>query len=134
MAAGIAGPQPLSSRAGRTALVLDPDVIAQLRQWQSMGKGDFVRKVFGLYQEHAPAAVDRIRQAAASNEIDACSNAAHALKSMSLNIGARRVVELSLSVETAAKTHNTVPSDADIEDLRQALADALRTLGDIDGL
>src|SRR5262249_14611237 len=33
--------------------LLDPAIVAQLRQMQAMGKGDFVQKVFGLYLEHA---------------------------------------------------------------------------------
>ena len=125
--------EPVASREQRlhrddTALLLDPDVISQLRQLQSMGKGEFVRKVVGLYTEHAPAAVDRIRQAASSGRADECSKAAHALKSMSFNIGAKRVAELALAIETAAQTQHTVPSSAVIEELREVIGMTLEGL------
>ena len=125
--------EPVASREQRlhredTALLLDPDVISQLRQLQSMGKGEFVRKVVGLYTEHAPAAVDRIRQAASSGRADECSKAAHALKSMSFNIGAKRVAELALAIETAAQTQHTVPNGAVIEELREVIGMTLEGL------
>ena len=60
--------------------LLDPAVMAQLQQMQAMGKGDFVRKVFGLYEEHGPIAMTRLREAAALSSADACAQAAHALK------------------------------------------------------
>ena len=124
--------EPVASREQRLqrddTLLLDPDVISQLRQLQSMGKGEFVRKVVGLYMEHAPTAVDRIRQAASSGRADECSKAAHALKSMSFNIGAKRVAELALAIETAAQTQDTVPNSAVIEKLREVIGMTLEGL------
>jgi EAL domain-containing protein (putative c-di-GMP-specific phosphodiesterase class I) len=113
---------------------LDPEILAQLRQLQSMGKGDFVRKVLGLYVQHAPAAVERIWRSASSHQADECSKAAHALKSMSFNIGAKRVAELALAVETAATTRDKGPSNELIEELRHALATVLREIGSLDEL
>src|SRR5207237_439218 len=53
---------------------------------------------------------------------------AHALKSMSYNIGARRVAELSAAVETAGKLHGQCPGPTAIGELA-ALVD--RSLGAI---
>src|SRR5262249_57435507 len=100
--------------------------LAHLRQLQSMGKEDFVRKVFSLYVQHAPAALERISRSAASGRTDECSDAAHALKSMSLNIGAKRVTELALAIETAARIHHRVPAGNAVEELRDASATILR--------
>jgi EAL domain-containing protein (putative c-di-GMP-specific phosphodiesterase class I)/signal transduction histidine kinase/CheY-like chemotaxis protein/HPt (histidine-containing phosphotransfer) domain-containing protein len=111
---------------------LDPEVLAQLRQLQSMGKGDFVRKVLRLYAQHAPAAVERICRSASSH--DECSKAAHALKSMSFNIGAKRVAELALAIETAAKMQDRGPSNELVEELRHALKTTLREMETLDEL
>src|SRR5262249_10462237 len=81
---------------------LDTAVMAQLDQMQAAGKGDFVRKVHGLYLEHAPIAMTRLREAANGANAEACAQAAHALKSMSYNVGAARVAALAQEIETAA--------------------------------
>jgi two-component system, NarL family, sensor histidine kinase BarA len=109
---------PTAAVSGEDSLV-DADVVDQLRQMQSRGKGDFVRKVLGLYRQHAPTAIAHMREATALGQAEACSQAAHALKSMSYNIGARRVAELSAGVETAGKLHGKCPSRAAIEELAE---------------
>src|SRR5262245_4550230 len=90
--------------SGEAALV-DANVVEQLRQMQSRGKGDFVHKVLGLYRQHAPMTIAHLHEAATLGQAEACAQAAHALKSMSYNIGARRVAEIGAAMETAAKLH-----------------------------
>src|SRR5262249_19953716 len=130
----IAVAQEQSERASRhdTAPSLDLGVLAHLRQLQTMGKANFVYKVLSLYVEHAPAAVERIARSAASGRADECSNAAHALKSMSLNIGARRVTELALAIETAARIQHKLPSPGAVEELRHALHMTLQEIEHLD--
>jgi two-component system sensor histidine kinase BarA len=123
-----------SPRQDDATPLLDADVVVQLRQLQAMGKGDFVHKVFHLYLEHAPPTLERVRQSAASGRLDECAKAAHALKSMSFNIGAKRVAELSLAIETAAKTQRTVPGRTVLEELSQTLDMTLQGLESSDGL
>jgi EAL domain-containing protein (putative c-di-GMP-specific phosphodiesterase class I)/signal transduction histidine kinase/CheY-like chemotaxis protein/HPt (histidine-containing phosphotransfer) domain-containing protein len=111
--------------------LLDPEVLGQLRQMQSMGKPNFVHKVFGLYLEHAPRSVQRLLEAAATGDASECALAAHALKSMSYNIGAKRVAALAMAVETAGKAQRTVASEATRRELSDVFA---RTLDAIKGL
>jgi EAL domain-containing protein (putative c-di-GMP-specific phosphodiesterase class I) len=108
--------------------LLDPDAIAQLLHMQTMGKADFVDKVFGLYGDHAPAATTRVHDAAVQGNIDECAQAAHALKSMSYNIGARRVAELARSIESTARTRGELPNDVVVKELSATLQSTLEAL------
>ncbi len=114
--------------------LIDLGVLAQLQQMQSAGKGDFVQKVFKLYVEHAPPAVKRIEEAAHARNADDCAKVAHALKSMSYNIGAKQVARLALDIETAGKTESRLPDTQAIEWLRQALTATLEALAGTQGL
>ncbi len=110
-------PEPAARPSGRQD-VLDADAIGELERLRSLGKADFVRKVVALYVEHAPAAVERLAQAAASGSADECAKAAHALKSMSYNIGAKLVAELALALETSARLRHQVAGSWEISELR----------------
>ena len=48
--------------------VLDSKVLEQLRHMQANGQGGFVKKIFGLYLDHAPGAVTQIRARGGSGE------------------------------------------------------------------
>ena len=118
---------PPSAAEGETSL-LDSEVLGQLRQMQALGKADFVQKVFSLYLEHGPIALQRLLDAADAGDANECALAAHALKSMSYNIGAKRVAELALTVETVGKSDGQVANHA----VRQELSDVFaRTLAAI---
>jgi EAL domain-containing protein (putative c-di-GMP-specific phosphodiesterase class I)/signal transduction histidine kinase/DNA-binding NarL/FixJ family response regulator len=118
---------PSPSEASETSL-LDSEVLGQLRQMQALGKADFVQRVFSLYLEHAPIALQRLVDAAHAGEANACAAAAHALKSMSYNIGAKRVAELAAAVETAGKTDIAVANHAVRQELSDALAQTLTAI------
>jgi EAL domain-containing protein (putative c-di-GMP-specific phosphodiesterase class I) len=144
-AAQAAAPNPSPACGGGTAAeppsqqdsdtpLLDPEVLAQLRQMQSLGKADFVRKVLGLYLEHAPGAVQRLLDAAEAGDASDCAQAAHALKSMSYNIGAKRVAASALAIETAGKAERKVASETARRELSDVFArtlDAIRTLKEL---
>src|SRR5262249_3576237 len=108
--------------------LIDSDLLAQLRQMQAMGKGDFVRKVFGLYLDQAPITLTRIAEAVNAGSIEQCARAAHALKSMSLNIGATRVAERAAAIERSAKIDGAVASAVVVEEVSVALRDTIRAI------
>jgi two-component system sensor histidine kinase BarA len=83
--------------------LLDANVVAELEAMAAGGRADFVDRVRRLYREHAPECVATLRQAASDADAPAVSRAAHALKSMSLNIGARAVADLAAAIEHAAR-------------------------------
>jgi two-component system, NarL family, sensor histidine kinase BarA len=125
---------PSGESANEPDELLDPAVLAQLKQMQSAGKSDFVQKVFNLYVEHAPPAVKHIEEASLAHNADECAKVAHALKSMSYNIGAKQVAGLALAIETAGKTEGRLPDRKAIESLSQALTATLEALAGTRGL
>lgn len=83
--------------------LFDPAVRADLAAMAEAGRADFVDRVHGLYRENAPLRLQEAQAALAAGDIAAVGRAAHALKSMSLSLGARAVAGESLAVENAAR-------------------------------
>jgi two-component system sensor histidine kinase BarA len=104
--------------------LLDPVVTRELELMASDGKADFVERVRQLYRDNAPVAVMRVIDAATADDAPGVALAAHALKSMSLNIGAKAVAELSAVMEREARDHGRVR----VSDAQQLHAHLLSTL------
>ena len=101
--------------------ILDPTVIGQLLE---MGNPDFVARVTGLYRDHTPKALDEIEAAHAAGELERLGAAAHALKSMSINIGARRAAAAASTIEHQARDKGILPPPETIADIRAKVAEA----------
>jgi HPt (histidine-containing phosphotransfer) domain-containing protein len=69
---------------------LDETVLAGL---MTIGQDDpaFVARIFGLFEQNAEPAMQKVQQACESNQHIELADAVHALKSMALNIGAARL-------------------------------------------
>ncbi|HEY1750402.1 MAG TPA: EAL domain-containing protein [Caulobacteraceae bacterium] len=91
--------------------LLDPQVTGELARMAAAGKSDFVVRVRRLYRENAPQAVKALIAAATNRDPDGAAKAAHALKSMSLNMGARVVAETAARVESQARDLGVVNVD-----------------------
>jgi two-component system, sensor histidine kinase and response regulator len=78
-------PEPVASNPGEA---IDPRALAALRALQIAGRPDIVRTTILLYLEHAPQLLINLKEAAASNDLDAMAYASHSLKSSSANVGA----------------------------------------------
>jgi two-component system sensor histidine kinase BarA len=105
-------PKPLTATLGAAAAdLLDPQVAGELARLVASGKGDFVVRVRRLYRENAPNAVKALIEASTKGDCDAAAKAAHALKSMSLNMGARLVAETAARLETQARDLRIVNVD-----------------------
>ncbi|HTN41433.1 MAG TPA: EAL domain-containing protein [Asticcacaulis sp.] len=92
--------------------LFDQAVIGSLIEGLNNGRGDFVRRVVGLYRSHAPEAVTTLQAAHAEGDEDRLARAAHALKSMSLNIGAKTVAGVAGGIERAIRVeHRAVAAD-----------------------
>ena len=87
---------------GNAAPVLDPFVIGQLRTIG--GNCAFFHRVLDLSSSHLPSAVNKIENLRHSSDLAAMADAAHALKSMCANIGARRATAACHDLEHAART------------------------------
>ncbi len=101
--------------------VLDEELIGQLQQMGETAGPDFLRRVLGLYLEHAPKALGDLRAAASRGDPQQIASAAHALKSMSANIGALPLVDRLGAMETAAKQEATGPDAAALDDIESML-------------
>jgi HPt (histidine-containing phosphotransfer) domain-containing protein len=75
-----------------------------------------------MYIDQAPAALRNLDDAAGHGDVDACVKASHALKSMSLNIGALKVAELVAAMEVLGRDQCVLPSPAQREQLANIFA------------
>jgi len=110
------------------AAIIDPDTFGQLQMLGAAKESGLLERLVGLYCEHAPAACKRLMQHAQAGEIEACGAQAHALKSMSLNIGAAQVAKLASGLEQKARGEGAIPAPDDLQALRSAVERAMAAL------
>ncbi|WP_292153778.1 EAL domain-containing protein [Brevundimonas sp.] len=84
--------------------LFDATIRGELLAMGRNGKADFVDRVHALYATNAPLRLAEIVEAAAGNDADGLARAAHALKSMSLSLGAAAVAREASRIETAARS------------------------------
>ena len=125
--AGVAA--PAAAPAAPDPTLWDGEAVARLVAARAGGRSDFVDRVCGLYRVHAPEAMSAIEAALACADRDGLARAAHALKSMSLNIGAAAVAERAAGIERAVRIE-----DRPVGPLEQAALSACltRTLDGLD--
>jgi signal transduction histidine kinase/EAL domain-containing protein (putative c-di-GMP-specific phosphodiesterase class I)/CheY-like chemotaxis protein len=112
-------------------VLIDPVIAAELAHMADTGRADFVERVTRLYREHAPIAVRSMVEAAGAGDRTETARAAHALKSMSGNIGARAVADIAGRIEAAARERDVAP--AEIESLHRRLLATLDMMDHPDG-
>ncbi len=110
-----AEPAALPASAAATPMIadaglLDPQVVADMETMAENGRAEFVERVRRLYRENAPNCIVALNEAAAAGDAEAAASAAHALKSMSLNIGARAVADLAARIEHAGREDGRIDS------------------------
>jgi CheY-like chemotaxis protein len=101
--------------------ILDADTVNQLDAMARSGLSGFVERVFGLYLDTAPETVGTFIRTFESGDHAAAGRAAHALKSMSYNIGARRVATLADDMERRAQSDGQEITNTDIAELLRTL-------------
>ena len=112
------------------AVLLDLDVLGSIRQVQAPGD-NLIGRIAGLYIEHAPAAHGQLAAAAEGADAAEIAELAHALKSLSRNVGAVRVGNMADSIENAARNRDARPSKEALAQLGQALDETLAELKEI---
>ena len=100
-------------------MLVDQAILRQLRTLNEAKNGDFLKRVVGLYCEHAPKACDQLRQRAKAGEAEACGVLAHSLKSMSLNIGAIEVAKIAADFEQMSRSDGNIPDHKELENFYQ---------------
>lgn len=103
-------PEPSSDQS-----TISSDVIGQIRvdlgvlddlRMMAGGSSDLIQRVIRLYKVQSAECIEQLRAAVTDAEAGAASAAAHALKSMSLNIGAVRLAALLSDCEHDARMGN----------------------------
>jgi EAL domain-containing protein (putative c-di-GMP-specific phosphodiesterase class I)/signal transduction histidine kinase/CheY-like chemotaxis protein len=103
------------------------DLFANL---DDLGAPDFVRRVVGLYLDQAPKRLAEMAAAVGAGDQDAAARAAHAIKSMSLSLGAQDVAEASARAERRVRIEGGDLADTDVAAVGRALERAVRALAD----
>jgi CheY-like chemotaxis protein/HPt (histidine-containing phosphotransfer) domain-containing protein len=99
----------LANRAAQQALeeVIDPVIIASLRQLRVPGKPDPLVELIDLFLQEAPGRLEAIEKAIVRDDASSLSqtlNGAAALKGSAGNLGARNLAALCDEIEQSAKT------------------------------
>src|SRR5947209_8704794 len=103
-----------------TAL-LDRETIERLVQTAQSGRRDFIDRILGLYQNHAPRVLADLCAAAERGEDIGVAAAAHSLKSMSLNMGVGQLAARLSGIESAARNSRAIPQASELEEMRNLL-------------
>src|SRR5215831_7997606 len=99
----------MADRAAQQALdeVIDPVIIAGLRQLRTPGKSDPLSELIDLFLKEAPGRLDAVEKAIARNDASSMAltlNSVAALKGSAGNLGARNLAALCEEIEQSAKT------------------------------
>jgi CheY-like chemotaxis protein/HPt (histidine-containing phosphotransfer) domain-containing protein len=126
----------LADRAVQQALdaVIDPVVIAGLRQLRMPEKADPLAELIDMFLREAPAQLDVMGKSVASTDADALSralSAATALKGSAANLGARNLAALADEFVQASKTGYLSMSLPLVRKAQGALEQARIALGKI---
>lgn len=114
-------PSSGDSAAGR----FDMGVLRELQAMQA-GGGDLAARALDLFQEHSKEGMLRLARAAKSRDAKEIASAAHALKSMALNVGARSLGAACACVERQAA--DCVALSGLLRDVRREYAAAIDEL------
>jgi HPt (histidine-containing phosphotransfer) domain-containing protein len=79
---------------------------AVLRRLETLGGGDFVGELIGIFVEQVPRRIEAALEGVRANSLDAVHRAAHSLVSTSGHIGAQRMLRLAEALEGAADAHD----------------------------
>ncbi len=122
---------PLKARKSDTAFVtrsksiaadnlLDQGAIAELRNMPPANGLSMLQELVDLFLESAPHRIEQIHQSI--NDGPMLAFHAHALKSMGLNLGVKRLVQLSQQLEELGRARNMHGAPALLQELEAAFA------------
>jgi CheY-like chemotaxis protein/HPt (histidine-containing phosphotransfer) domain-containing protein len=104
-----------ASDTGRSEL-LDPRIARELEEIAGPASKQFLQRIFGLYLDNAPRGRDEMVRAFEAGDHDGCARAAHALKSMSHNVGAVKVADAAEHIERWCREKDGMPEAQTIAD------------------
>jgi len=102
----------------QTADLLDSNILAELREMPPTEGISMLRELIDLFLDSAPKRITQIRESA--HHPANLAFHAHALKSMSLNMGAQKIVDLTKRLEEMGRSGNASESPQLISELENA--------------
>ncbi len=104
---------------------LDPAIFAEMRELMDDAMGEFIETYLG----NSPKLIEKIQEGLENNDADLIYQNAHQLKGGSGSIGALKVTELSMKIESIGKAGSTKGVEDLLNDLRSEytkVAEALK--------
>lgn len=95
--------QPKMAEISIDPTIIDPAALDSFRQLAGEHASLIIADLLNTYLEDAPGRVDKMKQAVQEADPDALSDAAHALKSASANLGAKRLASLCADAEALGR-------------------------------
>jgi signal transduction histidine kinase/CheY-like chemotaxis protein/HPt (histidine-containing phosphotransfer) domain-containing protein len=89
--------------SGNGAAVLNDSALAQIRALQQPGGPNLLDKVIALYMDSSQSLLEKVRDGLAAGDARTLSEAAHALKSSSANVGATSLAEIARQLEASGR-------------------------------
>lgn len=91
-----------SINVGVLGKVLDVRILEELRSLDG-GEGEILKGIVAIFEESAAQSLREIHEAFSEGNVDWLRRAAHSLKGSSSNLGAIRLRDLALSMETMGR-------------------------------
>lgn len=107
--------------------LLDRTVLESIEEMQAPGD-KLVERIVHLYAQHAPKSLANLIALDGTGKLDKIATAAHALRSLSRNMGATRVADLCTGIETEARADTLTCFDAYCSALSDALPQTVAAL------
>ena len=107
--------------------IIDWQVLQSIREIQAPDD-NLIERIVDLYVEHAPVALEKLNQCAPAADPVEIAAAAHALKSLSRNVGAIRAGDLAGLIEAAAEGSGKRPASTELTELGDVLARTITEL------
>ena len=89
-----------------------------------------VDRIVGLYETQSADRIAELREAVATENVERLGRVAHALKSMSFNVGARAIAETAARFERIAREEQSLVDIAKIDRLAEDRETVMREIGD----
>jgi HPt (histidine-containing phosphotransfer) domain-containing protein len=110
---------------------LDLDVINNLKELGGEDGDAFFKEIIGLYNDQYPELFKNIKANAILKEPLKLSQAAHALKGASLNIGAKEIASICKDIELSGKNNDLNNISEKIYQLEAKYSETMKIISDL---
>jgi two-component system, sensor histidine kinase and response regulator len=102
--------------------VLDPKVLAELRELREPGMPDPMAELIDLFLKDAPSRIDKLRLSLGQNDAAALCAAAHSLKGSASNLGAKNMAEICMHLEKQSRNGTLTQAAQLLENIEKEFA------------